>query len=661
MMGSQGLYRVTNVAKTRIWNAAQWKEMATAPRWAAPNFKEEREKADRTDRTPVINKRSRKAADDDGGEDGDDETDDGAQKKAARSRGPVRLGRGGMRNQGTSRGSGATEKEYGPLQQATPPETTLEEPAEAKYRKNEESTPARATRSRAAAASQPPSITKDLKASSSRKGSGIDTGKAGRKSADVKSAAATPSRSDKAKRAQEKEGEASDKDGQPAKKRLTNLQRAEPTDEEWAAFVQHFEELPHGMKKEDYTVEMMRDIERRYWRTLTFGEPPMYGADMAGSLFKDETNAWNVAKLGDLLPKLAPQGCTIPGVVSPYLYFGMWRATFAWHVEDADLYSINYIHFGAPKFWYAVPQEQAERFERVMEGEHSSRSYTLHQLISIAAGYFPTDRTKCSQFLRHKAFLASPRLLANSGITLNRVAQMPGEFILTYPKGYHSGFNLGFNCAESINFATERWLPLGKVAKSCTCVGDSVTINVDTWLTEAAKAEALAKGEAWPPPRLLVPPTPPPQEPVRLPALLPRSPPLVPFKAQGKKRPAGDTAGATIPKRKKSAKALELEDMMQTDSLAPFVPPKKSKQVNGAGASVSDKPVTFVRREDFVCALCPSMSAEGLVEIDASSTPKAKKSLRAHRVCVMFTREYCVSLDSGRALTRRLVRSRDVD
>lgn len=63
-------------------------------------------------------------------------------------------------------------------------------------------------------------------------------------------------------------------------------------------------------------------------------------------------------------------------------------------------------------------------------------------------------------------------MLANSGITLNRVVQLPGEFILTYPKGYHSGFNLGFNAAESINFATERWLPLGKLAKACYCIGD---------------------------------------------------------------------------------------------------------------------------------------------------------------------------------------------
>jgi hypothetical protein len=91
-----------------------------------------------------------------------------------------------------------------------------------------------------------------------------------------------------------------------------------------------------------------------------------------------------VANLEDLLTRLGRHH-RIPGVNTPYLYFGMWRATcehlphsrpsvrrrifaVAWHVEDADLYSINYIHFGAPKFWYSVPQEQAERFERVMGG-----------------------------------------------------------------------------------------------------------------------------------------------------------------------------------------------------------------------------------------------------------------------------------------------------
>jgi hypothetical protein len=29
-------------------------------------------------------------------------------------------------------------------------------------------------------------------------------------------------------------------------------------------------------------------------------------------------------------------GRVLPGVNVPYLYFGMWRAAFAWHVEDVS-------------------------------------------------------------------------------------------------------------------------------------------------------------------------------------------------------------------------------------------------------------------------------------------------------------------------------------
>lgn len=89
------------------------------------------------------------------------------------------------------------------------------------------------------------------------------------------------------------------------------------------------------------------------------------------------------------------------------------------------------------------------------------------------ASYFQHDRQKCPEFLRHKSYLVSPQKLAKDGIPLNRVVQFPGEIILTYPYGYHSGFNIGFNCAESINFATEGWLDIGRKAEACTCVSDS--------------------------------------------------------------------------------------------------------------------------------------------------------------------------------------------
>lgn len=46
-----------------------------------------------------------------------------------------------------------------------------------------------------------------------------------------------------------------------------------------------------------------------------------------------------------------------------------------------------------------------------------------------------------------------------------KITQEAGEFMITFPYGYHAGFNHGFNCAESTNFATVRWIDYGKVAK----------------------------------------------------------------------------------------------------------------------------------------------------------------------------------------------------
>ncbi|KAI6017850.1 JmjC domain, hydroxylase-domain-containing protein [Pisolithus marmoratus] len=231
--------------------------------------------------------------------------------------------------------------------------------------------------------------------------------------------------------------------------------------------------LPPNTKNADYTPEFCQKLERQYWRNCGLGKPAWYGADMQGSLYTDETKIWNVAHLPSLLSRILPASSKgLPGVNTPYLYFGMWRATFAWHVEDMDLFSINYIHFGAPKFWYAVPQGRATALESTMKG------------------YFPQDTSQCPQFLRHKSFLASPTLLAQSSCRPNFLVQREREFVITYPRGYHAGFNLGFNCAESVNFALESWLELGRKAQVCRCVTDSVRIDVDQLLRDR-EAERL--------------------------------------------------------------------------------------------------------------------------------------------------------------------------
>ncbi|EMS46491.1 Lysine-specific demethylase 5D [Triticum urartu] len=53
----------------------------------------------------------------------------------------------------------------------------------------------------------------------------------------------------------------------------------------------------------------------------------------------------------------------VAGVTTPMLYVAMLYSWFAWHVEDHELHSLNYLHFGKPKTWYGVPRDAMLAFE----------------------------------------------------------------------------------------------------------------------------------------------------------------------------------------------------------------------------------------------------------------------------------------------------------
>ncbi|XP_061626813.1 lysine-specific demethylase 5C isoform X2 [Phyllopteryx taeniolatus] len=207
-------------------------------------------------------------------------------------------------------------------------------------------------------------------------------------------------------------------------------------------------------------------VEREFWRLVSSIEEDVtveYGADIHSKEFgsgfpmntgkriltKEEEDyarsGWNLNVMPVLEQSLL---CHINGDISgmkvPWLYVGMVFSAFCWHIEDHWSYSINYLHWGEPKTWYGVPSVAAERLEEVMKKLTPElfefQPDLLHQLVTIM----------------------NPNILMAHGVPVVRTNQCAGEFVITFPRAYHSGFNQGYNFAEAVNFCTADWLPAGR-------------------------------------------------------------------------------------------------------------------------------------------------------------------------------------------------------
>lgn len=55
------------------------------------------------------------------------------------------------------------------------------------------------------------------------------------------------------------------------------------------------------------------------------------------------------------------------GINVPWMYVGMKYSTFCWHFEDLMLSAMNYNHWGKPKLWYGVPENNREKFDRAVK------------------------------------------------------------------------------------------------------------------------------------------------------------------------------------------------------------------------------------------------------------------------------------------------------
>ena len=136
----------------------------------------------------------------------------------------------------------------------------------------------------------------------------------------------------------------------------------------------------------------------------------------------------------------------ISGMKIPWADVGMCFSCFCWHVEDHWSYSINYLHWGSTKTWYGVPGGHAEKFEQVMKNNAS-------ELFE-----------KSPDLLHHLATIMNPNTLRKNEVPIFKINQNTGEFVITFPRAYHAGFNQGFNFAEAVNFCPADWMQLGRNA-----------------------------------------------------------------------------------------------------------------------------------------------------------------------------------------------------
>jgi JmjC domain, hydroxylase/C5HC2 zinc finger len=98
--------------------------------------------------------------------------------------------------------------------------------------------------------------------------------------------------------------------------------------------------------------------------------------------------------------------------------------------------------------WYGVPgaKEFADGLEKVFKSFLSMKMKEVPDL------------------LHHITTMFSPRLLQNSKVALSKIIQYEGEFVITFPRAFHSGFSLGPNIGEAVNFATSDWIAYGSDA-----------------------------------------------------------------------------------------------------------------------------------------------------------------------------------------------------
>ncbi|GAB1863858.1 Protein Jumonji [Camponotus japonicus] len=149
---------------------------------------------------------------------------------------------------------------------------------------------------------------------------------------------------------------------------------------------------------------------------------------------------WNLKVLtnnaGSVLRALGP----LMGVTVPTLHVGMLFSACCWYRDPHGLPWIEYLHTGAKKIWYGIPDEHNNNFQKAL-------SKMVPRYCKNKTIWLPSDTA-----------MVPPELLVSNNVPLCKTVQEPGQFIIVFPKAFTSSICTGYVVSESVYFAQPSWL-----------------------------------------------------------------------------------------------------------------------------------------------------------------------------------------------------------
>ncbi|CAG5136039.1 unnamed protein product [Candidula unifasciata] len=162
----------------------------------------------------------------------------------------------------------------------------------------------------------------------------------------------------------------------------------------------------------------------------------------------------------------------VSGVSIPTLHMNMLFSTSCWSADPHNLPYIQYLHTGAEIIWYCIPKSQHSRFRGAMT-----------ELV-------PSLVAHKQRWLKEDCVMVNPQLLRKKGLRIGRCIQSPRQFVVVFPGAFTSTISCGYSVAESVHFATSKWLPLGmEAALTLSKSGEKELFSMSALLCSLAQDE----------------------------------------------------------------------------------------------------------------------------------------------------------------------------